>query len=625
MVLQAELDDIIRKLSRVRAQLTGKLKESQELQNQITLTRGKIRTVSFIQKEVERLQIIFDQAKKALRKLTPTQLDEIARYGNPPKAVKLVVEAVLYLLVGKRLEWEQIRTSMINIDFIKKVLQFDQSSVKPHIIEIIKNDYFLSPDWNIEKIRKASQVAGPLAEWLEMQIGLIKALKQVTSARGEVFNLRDQQRRLEAKEADIEGEILHLEEEMGDLERKKTRITENQSGQIFEDQAPQDDDMEDLKRIHFENLQTQLRENSRVTSRVGGRNTSLSKNVSLNPLDGSLNETELRELALSLTEQTPEELYYEFKKHSTILKQLKVEADLKNHKKSGNFKKIVKDSLDEGDRNMSQLRRGIDSEIEETSEQNGLSFDIRDDSPSIIKFKKISNEFEKIIGDESPHTKHTVKAKFNEDYIVMQTPNNHGIQKSERNTDKLSKESPQNGGPILAGYKGLSPSPTRADLVTKVSYFKNNQPLRVTKSAELSQNSDQERTAFQEYKPIQRLQEVKVATKIEGNDSLRTIFQKSYQNTFGNAPVLLIQHQAQATAYGIPYNYPNIKPVRTNQLQGSGFLQEQAPDYSKSNHQQFSKEVQLQQPIQKSPVLKRDYSAEVISSNKMAIARIKFP
>ncbi len=162
------------RIKKIKKQTTEKVRDQQTCKKDLSQNRNKIPTVSAVQSETDRLKLISEHEDKTFKGVTLSQLEEISKYRNPPNRVKMVLEAVTLLLTSKKSGWDQIRTIFTGHDCIEKILKYDHEQTKPHIIEIIKKEYLLHPDWNIEKIKKASKATGPLAEWVEMQIGINK-------------------------------------------------------------------------------------------------------------------------------------------------------------------------------------------------------------------------------------------------------------------------------------------------------------------------------------------------------------------------------------------------------------------------------------------------------------------
>jgi len=705
---QHELEDIIEKLSKVKNLLTGKLKDYQAIQNEVSQNRTKIRTVSTVQGEVERLRMIFEEAKKCLSTITPNQLDEIAKYNNPPRRVKLVLEAVMFLLLGKKLEWEQIRSEMIGQDFIQKVLKFDPSFLKPNIIETIKHNYIQHPDWNIEKIRNASQATGPLAEWLEMQLGLLKAMKQMSYAKNEMIELKSKKQALESQEVDLQNEIHYLEEELSDLERRKTHLT--QQIEHPEIELSEEAGREDGWTNTFRETNLDSRDFSNTgLSRFGGNRTS---DLSKNDIFGTQpdDETNMRPSTEGLSR---EELYQQFKKHSTVLWQAKKDTNfsrsIKESKKknpntaskdnlnrdTGQFSKhydAFADNYYEDDDvvfkpktktrvlNSTQNQSQIDgSKLDDQNPRHESTFQIKNRMSSLDNQIDVDDNKEsrdsRLLSKNSANNRQSVQGKERasgmdnnglgtrgntlndrnpigyggqsklvnnadnlfenrasrgdtgkdsissiknntsgnirdksastnlQDKKTSAAENRKNSQNSrnskaepvgKKSVDKESNSARGNkdivkmsdekfkrafeGGPFVTGYVGLNPNMTGRQYVTKVTYLKNNQQLRVARSAEISPRGSLSRNVQgalptdADADPSQTNQSEMNET---GQESLRTVFQKSFQQTFVKNNIALLPAQTMSM-YGAPRNYPNIVPVRPikNQIQ-SIYTQEQ--------------------------------------------------
>jgi hypothetical protein len=673
-----ELLEIMDKLSKIKKQLTGKLRDYQTIQNDLLQNRKKIRTVSTVQSEIERLKTIFEHAKKTLSTITPNQLDEISKYNNPPSRVKLVLEAVTYLLTGKKLGWDQIRSTLTGNDFIQKILKYDHSQVKPHVIEIVKNDYVLHPDWNVEKIRKASQAAGPLAEWVEMQIGLIKAFKQMGFAKIEMVELKSHQQVLEKNENNLQTEIIYLENEMEELDRRKTRLTVALGINTFDLEDEEDEEFDALRKKTMDNIINK----PRTFTKEKEENEIETRRISTPKKDGSIswtedgNKVDLGNFTKANDENTENDPYLAFQKQSVNIKRAKRETDFSEKYKKSKNPSVLNTSTSQGlnniplspeeDKLISSDEFGIGnndkrnsnfvnrnntqasikvSDVNDNRSRNGSSIKGKTSEVSQFQDEGIPSQsiFHKLNNIQNNHRvsepvmnkrestpvdrrvssniaevesrKNTMDHRASKNSIysndkiidnarkddekrltgdrksidvvkrksthVNDTPENDTRDKSAKSkhkNDKLKENTKSQGsqtdeinlnGPGLTRHGGMNQSPSRGEMITSVTYYKNIQPIRITKSVEMKTSSSQQLLVFQAQPP----QLVKIADNqndqnqpTDKNDSLRTIFQKSFQKTFNKNQFVSIIPPQQSTAIGVPFNYPNIRPIRSNQV-----------------------------------------------------------
>jgi len=105
-----------------------------------------------------------ESAQKAISGVTPKSLDELRRLQNPPRCVKLAMQATAMMVKDGRPERRHVG--------IEKgmILEFQAESMSDAIQERIQKDVLGNPEWDKVRIARASSVAGALAQWVESQM-----------------------------------------------------------------------------------------------------------------------------------------------------------------------------------------------------------------------------------------------------------------------------------------------------------------------------------------------------------------------------------------------------------------------------------------------------------------------
>lgn len=122
--------------------------------------------------ELEAALPALQKAQLSVSSITSTQLTEIKNLPNPPVMVKTTINAVLCMILqkGMEYEWKVMRQEITKSDFIKKVIDFKTDTLpqqaKDYICKtFVKKDPEESAV-HIKSIYRASQMAGPLGEWV---------------------------------------------------------------------------------------------------------------------------------------------------------------------------------------------------------------------------------------------------------------------------------------------------------------------------------------------------------------------------------------------------------------------------------------------------------------------------
>ena len=85
-------------------------------------------------------------------------------YANPPRALKLVFEAVLVLL-DEPIDWATAKKVISKDDFLHRLLTYDRDHISEATIQKLL-EYVQNPDLNPEKLKRVGSAASILAEWV---------------------------------------------------------------------------------------------------------------------------------------------------------------------------------------------------------------------------------------------------------------------------------------------------------------------------------------------------------------------------------------------------------------------------------------------------------------------------
>ena len=153
-------------------------KEYDLLQDKLIENKNKIQSILIVQEDIEKIIPLLDQAKNTVAQINQKQLEEIRKYNVPPEKVLMTLTAVFHLLDGRELEWKEIVSKLGHGNFITMVLDLDWNKVSSSTLMNIRKKYLSRKEWDLNKIKVASQAAGPLADWLESEITYIEMKKK---------------------------------------------------------------------------------------------------------------------------------------------------------------------------------------------------------------------------------------------------------------------------------------------------------------------------------------------------------------------------------------------------------------------------------------------------------------
>lgn len=134
---------------------------------------------------------ILNDALAALDTIKEADINYIRKLGNPPGAIKLVMEAVCVILdvkpakikddSGKMVPdyWKPSVGLMNEKDFLGKLKSYDKDNIPPKIIEKIRSTYQTNEAFTADNAKKASPAAEGMCKWVHAMSSYDKVAKVV--------------------------------------------------------------------------------------------------------------------------------------------------------------------------------------------------------------------------------------------------------------------------------------------------------------------------------------------------------------------------------------------------------------------------------------------------------------
>jgi len=106
-----------------------------------------------------------EAAELALKSLEKAAIVEIKSFPNPPKAVSMVMEAVMVLL-GEKTDWNNVKAVLSDTNaFIYKLLNYDVSKTPESVLAKVRKQYLSLAEFEPVYVGKNSQAAKCLCVW----------------------------------------------------------------------------------------------------------------------------------------------------------------------------------------------------------------------------------------------------------------------------------------------------------------------------------------------------------------------------------------------------------------------------------------------------------------------------
>jgi dynein heavy chain 1 len=132
------------------------------------------------------------EAQSAVKGIKKQHLVELKSLNNPPAPVKLALEAICLLLGEATSDWRTIRSIIVRENFISTIVNFCTEDISDNVRDQMINKYLNNPDYNFDKVNRASVACGPLVKWATAQVNYADMLKRVEPLRNELKSLEKQ-------------------------------------------------------------------------------------------------------------------------------------------------------------------------------------------------------------------------------------------------------------------------------------------------------------------------------------------------------------------------------------------------------------------------------------------------
>ena len=144
-----------------------------------------------VMKDLERVEPAVIEAQNAVKNIKKQHLVEVRSMGNPAPVIRMALESICVLLGENVPDWKAIRTVTMKDNFIPSIVNFNTDDISEETRRIMQDKYLSNPDYNFEKINRASLACGPMVKWCIAQLEYAEMLNRVDPLRQELKSLED--------------------------------------------------------------------------------------------------------------------------------------------------------------------------------------------------------------------------------------------------------------------------------------------------------------------------------------------------------------------------------------------------------------------------------------------------
>ncbi|KDR21358.1 dynein heavy chain, cytoplasmic isoform X7 [Zootermopsis nevadensis] len=215
----------LRQMVKDQQEAEKKKVQSQEIQAEL-----EIQTIKIAQKredvmaDLAQVEPAVIDAQQAVKSIKKQHLVEVRSMANPPAVVKVALESICLLLGENTTEWRTIRSVTMRESFISTIVNFNTEDMNDEVREKMKSRYLSNPDYNFEKVNRASMACGPMVKWAIAQINYADMLKRVEPLRDELHSLEVQAHENKKRGEEVTNLITQLEHSIASYKEEYAQL-----------------------------------------------------------------------------------------------------------------------------------------------------------------------------------------------------------------------------------------------------------------------------------------------------------------------------------------------------------------------------------------------------------------
>ncbi|KOC68078.1 Dynein heavy chain, cytoplasmic [Habropoda laboriosa] len=156
--------------------------------------------------------------KDTVKSIKKQHLVEVRSMANPPAIVKVALESICLLLGENASDWKSIRAVIMRDNFINTIVSnFSTEDITDEVREKMKSRYLSNPDYNFEKVNRASMASTAQIEYADM-------LKRVEPLRDELHSLERQAETNKQRGEEVKNLIAQLEQSIASYKEEYAQL-----------------------------------------------------------------------------------------------------------------------------------------------------------------------------------------------------------------------------------------------------------------------------------------------------------------------------------------------------------------------------------------------------------------
>jgi dynein heavy chain 2 len=214
-IKQKEADEALNTITKAVEEASKSKSEAEQLKKFLVEEEGKTKDSKLqVESELSKVEPIIAEAKKGIRSINKSHINELKAYTMCPDEVNVVFNALFILMGEGDLTWGSIKNALKNPSFMDSVVSFDARRItekdRLKVEGIIKKE---SGAFDQQRIYKVSMAAGPISMYVNALCKLSKVLHQIKP-------LEDELAAVDKKLSSYRGRLVECENTVATLDQK---------------------------------------------------------------------------------------------------------------------------------------------------------------------------------------------------------------------------------------------------------------------------------------------------------------------------------------------------------------------------------------------------------------------
>ena len=230
-----EANDKLKQMVKDQQEAEKQKQQSQEIRKLVEQQTKEIAAKrTEVMADLEKVEPAVIEAQAAVKSIKKQHLVELRSMAMPPPLVRIALESICVLLGENVTDWKSIRAVTMKDNFIPSIVNFNTDDISEEVRSLMMEKYLSNPDYNYEKVQRASQACGPMVKWCIAQLEYAEMLNKVDPLRRELQSLeqaasvkKNEAERMTKLISTLEASIAKYKEEYAQLISQAEAIKTN--------------------------------------------------------------------------------------------------------------------------------------------------------------------------------------------------------------------------------------------------------------------------------------------------------------------------------------------------------------------------------------------------------------